>query len=120
MNQAKKLVKCAYHAMEEKKGCDITVLDISKVSVIADYFMIVSGENERQVQALSDAVDEALQKEGFERRSIEGYSTSSWILLDYNDVIIHIFNRADRVFYDLERIWRDGVRVNAEDLDPEA
>lgn len=116
MSNAKALVRIAYDAMEEKKGSDITILDISKVSVIADYFMIVSGDNERQVQALSDAVDEALQKAGYERRSIEGYSTSSWILMDYNDVIIHIFNRQDRIFYDLERIWRDGVRISAEDL----
>ncbi len=114
--ESKALVKAAYAALEEKKGHDIVVLDISEVSVIADYFIICSGDNERQVSALSDSVDEALGRAGYERRSIEGYRTNSWILMDYNDVIIHIFNREDRLFYDLERIWRDGKRVSKDDL----
>lgn len=116
MNETRELVKLAYEALDEKKASDIHVLDITGVSVIADYFIIASGDNERQVEALSDAVDEALGRAGYERRAVEGYSTKRWILLDYNDVIIHIFNREDRLFYDLERIWRDGKRVDMKEF----
>ena len=114
--QAKELVKLAYNALEDKKARDITVLDIGGVTVIADYFIIASGDNERQVEALSDSVDEALGRAGYEKRAVEGYHSKSWILMDYNDVVIHIFNRDDRLFYDLERIWRDGVRVDPKEL----
>ncbi|MBQ6037029.1 MAG: ribosome silencing factor [Lachnospiraceae bacterium] len=116
MKNAKELVSIAFKALDEHQGRDITVLDIREVSVIADYFIIVSGDNERQVSALQDAVEEALYKAGYEHRSVEGAHTTSWILLDYNDVIIHIFNKEDRLFYDLERIWRDGKRISMEDL----
>ena len=116
MNDIQKMVRLACDALEDKKASDVSVLDITAVSVIADYFIIASGDNERQVEALSDAVDEALGRAGYERRAIEGYSTKRWILLDYNDVIIHIFNREDRLFYDLERIWRDGKRVDPKDF----
>ena len=116
MNDIQKMVRLACDALEDKKASDVSVLDITAVSVIADYFIIASGYNERQVEALSDAVDEALGRAGYERRAIEGYSTKRWILLDYNDVIIHIFNREDRLFYDLERIWRDGKRVDPKEF----
>ncbi len=116
MNDIQKMVRLACDALEDKKASDVSVLDITAVSVIADYFIIASGDNERQVEALSDAVDEALGRAGYERRAIEGYSTKRWILLDYNDVIIHIFNREDRLFYDLERIWRDGKRVDPKEF----
>ena len=116
MNDIQKMVRLACDALEDKKATDVSVLDITAVSVIADYFIIASGDNERQVEALSDAVDEALGRAGYERRAIEGYSTKRWILLDYNDVIIHIFNREDRLFYDLERIWRDGKRVDPKEF----
>lgn len=110
------LAKIAYQALDDKKGKDIVVLDIRSVSVVADYFIIASGDNERQLQALADAVDEALFRAGAERRSLEGNRGSTWILMDYNDVIVHIFNKEDRLFYDLERIWRDGKRVSNEEL----
>jgi len=116
MNRAKEIVRIAYQAMDEHKGQEITVLDIHDVSVIADYFIIVSGENDRQVAALQDAVEDALGRAGYEHRSIEGAHTTSWILMDYNDVIIHIFNKEDRLFYDLERIWRDGKRISPENF----
>ena len=116
MNDIQKMVRLACDALEDKKASDVSVLDITAVSVIADYFIIASGDNERQVEALSDAVDEALGRAGYERRAIEGYSNKRWILLDYNDVIIHIFNREDRLFYDLERIWRDGKRVDPKEF----
>lgn len=111
MNQSKEMAKIAYAALEEKKAEDIKVLDISQVSVLADYFIIANGTNKNQVQALVDNVQEQLHKAGYESKQVEGYQTGNWILLDYGDVIIHIFSKEDRLFYDLERIWRDGKIV---------
>lgn len=110
------LVKLAYGAIDEKKGQDIMVIDISEVSSIADYFIIASGTNVRQVQAISDSVTETLGKNGYNYKSMEGFENANWILLDYGDTIIHIFNQEDRRFYDLERIWRDGKLIEKEDL----
>lgn len=110
------LVKLAYEAIDEKKGQDIMVIDISEVSSIADYFIIASGMNVRQVQAISDSVTEVLGKNGYNYKSMEGFENANWILLDYGDTIIHIFNQEDRRFYDLERIWRDGKLIEKEDL----
>lgn len=117
MDRTKEIVKLTYAALEDKKARDITVLDIANVTVIADYFIIASGDNDRQVTALCDSVDEALGRAGFEKKSIEGYASRRWILMDYGDVVIHIFNTEDRLFYDLERIWRDGKRVSREELE---
>lgn len=116
INQIKEMVKLAYKALDEKKAKDITVLDIGRVTVLADYFVIASAENSRQLGALADSVDEVLGRAGYEHRAVEGYDSGSWILMDYNDVVVHIFNRDDRQFYDLERIWRDGKRVNVSEL----
>ena len=108
MNQPKELVKLAYNALSDKKGGDIKIIDIHEVSVLADYFIIADGSNINQVQAMADHVQEVLARAGRECRQIEGYQNANWILLDYGDVIIHLFSREDRLFYDLERIWRDG------------
>lgn len=104
-------VKTAVKALEDKKASDIKILDISGVSVIADYFIIATGANEPQIKAMVDNVDEALSKQGFEPKSTEGYKNANWVLLDYGDLIIHIFDEENRLFYDLERIWRDGKEV---------
>ena len=93
------------------------VIDIHGVSVLADYFVIADGSNASQVKAMADNVEEELGKAGHECRQIEGYQTAGWILMDYGDLIVHIFSRDDRLFYDLERIWRDGKVVeNVEEL----
>ena len=105
---AKEMVKLAYEALSDKKGSDIKIIDIRDVTVIADYFIIADGSNPNRVQAMADNVQEVLGKAGCECRQIEGYQNANWILLDYRDVIVHIFCREDRLFYDLERIWRDG------------
>lgn len=105
---AKEMVKLAYEALSDKKGSDIKIIDIRDVTVIADYFIIADGSNPNQVQAMADNVQEVLGRAGCECRQIEGYQNANWILLDYRDVIVHIFCREDRLFYDLERIWRDG------------
>ena len=117
MKQPKELVKLAYKALSDKKGGDIKIIDIHEVSVLADYFIIADGSNINQVQAMADHVQEVLGREGWECRQVEGYQNANWILLDYGDVIIHLFSREDRLFYDLERIWRDGkTLVDVEEL----
>ncbi|KIR01404.1 Iojap protein [Lachnospiraceae bacterium TWA4] len=116
MDRIKEIVKIAYAALDEKMAEEITVIDISKVSTIADYFMIANGRNSNQVQAIVDEVTEKLGRAGFNYRQIEGYNEAKWVLLDYQDVVIHIFASDDRRFYDLERIWRDGALVDMESL----
>lgn len=109
------MVKCAVKALEDKKAEDIRILDIREVSILADYFIIANGTNNNQIQALVDNVQEELHKAGCTLKSMEGYRTASWVLLDYTDVIIHVFSKEERMFYDLEHIWRDGkpIDINA-------
>lgn len=115
--KSREMTKIAVHAMSEKKGENISVIDISEVSVIADYFIIVSAENIRQVESIADEVENQLAKAGYLIKQQEGYGTSGWILQDYNDIIVHIFNREERLFFDLERIWSDGKKVlNVDEL----
>lgn len=106
------LAKLAIAALEDKKAEDIKVIDISEVSVIADYFIIAGGSNRSQIQALCDNVQEKLGKAGYPEKQIEGYDTANWVLIDFNDVIVHIFDKENRLLYDLERIWRDGKQVD--------
>lgn len=113
---ANELAKRIVSALEDKKAEDIKIIDISNISVIADYFIIAGGSNRNQVQALADHVDESCGKAGHPVKQIEGYDSANWILMDYSDVIVHIFSREDRLFYDLERIWRDGVFIEKEQL----
>ena len=108
------LAKTAVDALADKKGEDIRVIDISQVSVIADYFIIAGGSNHSQIQALCDNVEEQLGKAGCPVRQIEGYDSANWILIDFGDVIVHIFDKEKRLLYDLERIWRDGQPVDVE------
>lgn len=115
--QSKEMAVIAYKALEEKKAEDIRIIDISEISVIADYFIIASGSNPNQLQAMQENVDEQLYKAGFHTRQVEGNQRSSWILMDYNDIIVHIFSKEDRLFYDLERIWRDGKDITPEELE---
>ena len=112
MNQRSlEMVRIAVNALREKKGKDIIALDVSERTVLADAFVIATGMNDRQVSALTDAVDEALAKAGFEKKNVEGYHTGKWILLDFGDLIVHVFDVESRAFYDLERIWRDAERM---------
>lgn len=116
MSDSRQAAKIAVEALKDKKAIDVKVLDITGVTVIADYFIIASGSNTNQVQAMADNVEEALGKAGFEPKQIEGYRVANWILMDYNDIIIHIFSEQDRMFYDLERIWRDGICIDSDEL----
>ena len=113
---SRNMAKIACHALGEKKAEDIQVIDIRNISVIADYFVIASASNSNQIQAMMDAAEEELYKAGYHCTQKEGNSNSSWVLMDYKDIIIHIFSKEDRLFYDLERIWRDGEFINPEDL----
>ncbi|MDO4328191.1 MAG: ribosome silencing factor [Lachnospiraceae bacterium] len=111
MDHSKEMVKLAFAALEEKKGEDIQIIDIQGVSVLADYFIIANGNNSNQVQAMADQVQEDLAKAGYQCKQVEGYQSANWILMDYKDIIVHVFCREDRLFYDLERIWRDGKTI---------
>ena len=117
MDISKDMAKLAFQALDDKKGEDIRVIEIGDISTIADYFIIANGTNSSQVSALVDAVKDALGKKGYDPKRIEGIRTASWILMDYGDIIVHVFSKEDRLFYDLERIWRDGKSVSKEQLD---
>jgi ribosome-associated protein len=104
-------VTIAAHAATEKKATDLVTLDLRKAAQFTEYFLICTGASTRQVQAISNAVEEALLKSGKRPLHIEGYSSAEWILLDYGDFIVHVFGPASRRFYDLERLWRDAPRV---------
>lgn len=116
MTQAKEMAKIAYQALEEKKGEDVRILDISQVSTIADYFIIANGSNSNQVNALVDNIEEQMGKAGFDCRQREGYHTGAWVLLDFGDVIVHVFDKENRLFYNLERIWSDGREVTIDEI----
>lgn len=113
---SRELAKIAVSGLSDKKAQDIKVIDISEVSVMADYFIIGSGSNRNQVQAMADNVEEKLHDAGAAPRQIEGYHTANWILMDFNDIIVHIFNEEDRLFYNLEKIWLDGKVIDADAL----
>ena len=116
MNQSKEMVKIAYHALSDKKCEDIKIIDITGISVLADYFIIANGNSDSQVNALVDNVEEELHKAGYTLRQREGQASGSWVLLDFGDIIVHVFDKENRLFYDLERIWKDGKDVKIEDL----
>lgn len=114
---SKEIARIAYAALDDKKAEDIKVIEIGDITVIADYFVIANGTNSSQVQALVDNVEEMLGRKGHNPKRIEGVRSASWILMDYGDVVVHIFSKEDRLFYDLERIWRDGKLINKEQLE---
>lgn len=101
----------AINAAGEKKAIDLVVLDLREIASFTDHFVITSGNNERQVQAIADEVVETLKKAGSPVYRMEGYKTAEWILLDYGDFVVHIFDEKARKFYDLERLWRESKRV---------
>ena len=110
------MAKIAYHALSDKKGEDIKIIDITGISVLADYFIIANGNSDSQVNALVDNVEEELHKAGYVLKQREGRASASWVLLDFGDIIVHVFDKENRLFYDLERIWKDGRDIRIEDL----
>ncbi len=116
MNQSKEMARIAYNALSDKKGEDIKIIDITGISVLADYFIIANGNSDSQVNALVDNVEEELHKAGYPLKQREGQASGSWVLLDFGDIIVHVFDKENRLFYDLERIWKDGKSITAEEL----
>lgn len=116
MNQSKEMARIAWNALSDKKGENIKIIDITGISVLADYFIIANGNSDSQVNALVDNVEEELHKAGYPLRQREGQASGSWVLLDFGDIIVHVFDKENRLFYDLERIWKDGKDISAEDL----
>lgn len=116
MDATKTMASTAYKALDEKKGEDIKIIQISGISIMADYFIIASAGSTPQVQALINNVEEKMHEQGYSVKRIEGTKNSSWVLMDYGDVVVHIFDREDRLFYDLERIWSDGKMIDPAQL----
>lgn len=105
------IARLAVEVASDKKATDIVMLDIQGVSVIADYFVICTGANSRQIRAIASAIDEKLSEHGLPARHREGIADSGWVLLDYGDVIVHIFSPKERDYYRLERLWSNAKTV---------
>ena len=116
MNRSKEMAGLAVRALEDKKAADVKVLDIAAISTLADYFIIASGANRNQVQAMADNAEEILGRAGYHARGVEGYRNGNWILLDFGDIVIHLFDQANREFFSIDRLWRDGKEVDLHDL----
>ncbi|MBQ8538263.1 MAG: ribosome silencing factor [Ruminococcus sp.] len=112
LEQAKETAKI----LSEKKGLNIKVIEISDVSVIADYMVIATGNSSTHVKALADEVETQLDDMGVSVSHIEGYRSNSWILLDYIDIIVHVFSNEAREYYDLERLWEDGTDIDISNI----
>lgn len=107
-----KILNTIYNAIDDKKGVNTRILDISAITTISDYFIVTSGNNYNQVRAIADNVEEELlKKHGMRPERVEGYNNGEWILLDYIDYVIYVFDREQRLFYDIERIWSDGKEI---------
>lgn len=116
MERTKLIVKKVYDALNDKKAENIKIIEIGSLSTVADYFIIANGTNAPHVESLVDNVEEELLKENIHAERVEGVKSSGWILMDYNDVVVHVFSKEDRLFYDLERVWRDGKLIDVETL----
>lgn len=116
MTDREKMVATVYKALDSKKAEDITVIDISKISTLSDYFIITNGTSLPHVQTLVNEVGKELGKAGYEPNTIEGGRAATWVLIDYLDIVIHVFTKEDRDFYNLERIWRDGRFISIKDI----
>ena len=113
---SKEAAKIVIAAMEDKKAEDIRIIGIDEISSIADYFIIASGKNVNQVHAIADEIEEKLGHASITPKQIEGYQNANWVLMDYGDLIVHVFDQDNRLFYNLERIWKDGKTLDAADF----
>jgi ribosome-associated protein len=117
-NDLQRQVAEAIGACREKKADEITVLELEKESgAFTDYFVVCSGTNPRQIQAISDEVEERLEKTGLRPTHVEGYTQAEWVLLDYVDFVVHVFSPKARKYYDLERLWKSAKKMEAGDLE---
>jgi ribosome-associated protein len=108
------IAQLAADAAEEKKAQRVTILDIRGLSVIADYFVICHGNSQTQVQAIVNGIREKLEEAGIPIKGVEGYKEARWVLLDLGDVVVHVFHKDERDFYDLERLWGDAQQVRVQ------
>jgi len=108
------LLKLIWKAVDDKFGFDTVVLKVSEITPMADYFFITSGSNPNQIKAIAVSVEEELVKHKFTLRHSEGMNSANWVLLDFGDIVIHIFDRENREFYDLERVWADAVKLDTD------
>lgn len=113
----KEIAKTAIKALDSKKAGDIKIIKVKDLTILANYFVIASGTSTTQVKALADEVDYQLSEAGLPPRRTEGYQGANWIVLDYSDVIVHVFHTETRNFYDLERLWQDGELVDTADFE---
>ena len=109
-------LKIAINAADNKKAHDLVALDISEIATFADYFLLCTGDSSRQMQAIADEVEKQLKASGIRPSHVEGYQNSEWILMDYIDLVVHIFSKTARAYYDLERLWRDGKKLDTDKL----
>ncbi len=109
-------LKIAAKAADDKKAHDLVALDISGIASFASYFLLCTGDSSRQMQAIADEVERQLKASGIRPAHVEGYRNSEWILLDYLELVVHIFSKTARAYYDLERLWRDGKRLDVSKL----
>jgi ribosome-associated protein len=112
----KDVLKTALKALDDKKAVDVVALDVARISSFTNYFLICSGDSSRQIQAIADEVEEKLRAIGFRPSHIEGYNNAEWVLMDYLDLVVHIFSKKARNYYDLERLWRDGKYLDVPKL----
>jgi len=105
------VLKIAAAAAEDKKAHDIAALDISAIASFANWFLICTGDSTRQIQAISDEIEMRLKALGVRPDHIEGYRNAEWVVMDYSDLVVHIFSKTARAYYDLERLWRDAAPV---------
>jgi len=109
-------LKIAVNAADDKKAYDLVALDISGIASFANYFLLCTGDSSRQTQAIADEVEQRLKAFGIRPSHVEGYQNAEWILMDYMDLVIHIFSKHARAYYDLERLWRDGKKLDTDAL----
>lgn len=109
MLEQKALVDKIVEILEDKKAREVNIIDIKNISVLADYFVICSGTSTTHIKALSDELEVKLKELGIVYHHKEGYNSARWVLLDYGDIVVHIFHEEDRGFYNLERMWSDGI-----------
>ena len=109
--------KTAAKALLSKKGLNVKIIGVDDVTTLADYFVIGTGTNSTQVKALAEEVEYQLDNAGISVSHIEGHRNNSWVLLDYVDIIVHVFSEEAREYYDLERLWQDGTEIDITDLD---
>ncbi len=110
-NSVRPEIRAAVEAAQDKQAVDITVLNLSGAGAFAEYFLLCSGQSQPQIQAIGEAIEERLEREGRRVAHREGKSSAEWVLLDYGDFVVHIFSERARQYYDLERLWRSAERV---------